>query len=128
MDRKKFEKLVREAITALPAKTTKAMDNVAFVVEDRARRKKAGERGIRRDEVLIGLYEGIAKTERDSGYFGILPDKITIFQEAIEELSDKNEEKLKELVNETVWHEVGHHLGFDEKKISALEARRNKKR
>ena len=103
------------------------MDNVEFVIENKAHRKRTGETGIKKGEVLLGLYEGIPKTGRGAGYVGVLPDKITIFKKPLEELSGGNEEKIKNLIAETVWHEVGHHLGFNEKEIRALEARRNKK-
>ena len=119
-----FEKLVDWAVLALPEKIKKVMDNVAFVVEDEARREKTGEMGIKRGEVLIGLYEGIPKIKRGAGYFGVLPDKITIFRKPIEELSGGNREKLKKIVNETVWHEVGHHLGLGEEEIRILKAKR----
>ena len=102
------------------------MDNVAFIVEREARHKKAKEVSIKVDEVLLGLYEGIPKTKRGAGYFGVLPDKITIFQQPIEELAGRDGKKLKRLIYEVVWHEVGHHLGFDEKEIRALEAKRRK--
>lgn len=126
MKRNDFEQLIREAISALPEHGRKAMDNVAFVVEMEARRKKAKEIGIKVNEALLGLYEGIPKTKRGTGYFGVLPDKITIFQQPIEELAGRDEKKLKRLVHEVVWHEVGHHLGFDEKEIRALEAKKRK--
>ena len=122
-----FEKLVRQAVVALPSAAKGAMNNVAFVIEDTARRKRAGETSIKKGEILLGLYEGIPKTDRGAGYFGVLPDKITIFKKPLEELSGGDKEKLKNLIGETIWHEVGHHLGFDEKKIRALETRRNKK-
>ena len=122
-----FEKLVSEVIAALPAAAKKAMNNVAFVIEDEARQKRAGETGIKKGEVLLGLYEGIPKTGRGGGYFGVLPDKITIFKKPLEELSGGDKEKLKKLVNDTVWHEVGHHLGFDEKEIRSLEIKLRKR-
>ena len=126
MKKNNFEQLIREAISALPEHGRKAMENVAFIVEREARRKKTKETGIKVDEVLLGLYEGIPKIKRGAGYFGVLPDKITIFQQPIEELAGRDEKKLKRLVYEVVWHEVGHHLGFDEKEIRALEAKRRK--
>lgn len=126
MKQNDFEQLIREAILALPEQGRKAMDNVAFVIEGEVRRKKTNETGIRVDEVLLGLYEGVPKINRGSNYFGVLPDKITIFQQPIEELARGDEKKLKRLVYEVVWHEVGHHLGFDEKEIRALEAKKRK--
>ena len=127
MKKNNFEQLIREAISTLPEHGRRAMNNVAFVVERVARPKKAKEIGIKINEALLGLYEGVPKTKRGAGYFGVLPDKITIFQQPLEELTGRDENKLKRLVYEVVWHEVGHHLGFDEKEIRALEAKKRKK-
>ena len=124
MRKSHFETLIREAIEELPPKIKEAMENVVFIVEREARRKKASEIGIRVDETLLGLYEGVPKTGRGINYSGVLPDKITIFQKPMEELAGGNEKKLKELVYEVVWHEVGHHLGFDEPELRALEAKK----
>ena len=65
------------------------MDNVAFIVEREARSKKAKGVGIKINETLLGLYEGVPKTKRGAGYFGVLPDKITIFQQPLEELANR---------------------------------------
>ena len=124
MRRNYFETLIREAIEELPPKIKEAMENVVFIVEREARRRKASEIGIRVDETLLGLYEGVPKTGRGINYSGVLPDKITIFQKPMEELAGGNEKKLKELVYEVVWHEIGHHLGFDEPELWALEAKK----
>lgn len=128
MDKKDFQQLVMEAIAILPDHAKRAMENVAFVVEDEARQKRANETNVKVNEVLLGLYEGIPKTKRGSGYFGVLPDKITIFQKPIEEFGGGDMNKLKKLINEVVWHEVGHHLGLNEAEIRAVEAKRRKKR
>jgi predicted Zn-dependent protease with MMP-like domain len=127
MQKKHFEQLVCEAIAALSEKARAALDNVGFVIEEEARPKKAKEIGIRVDEVLLGLYEGVPKTGRGAGYFAVLPDKITIFQKPLEQMAQGDEKKLRQLISEVVWHEVGHHLGFNEKEIRALERRRRNK-
>ena len=135
MKKNNFEQLIREVISALPEHGRKAMDNVAFTVEREARRpsassgqnKNAKEIGIQMNEVLLGLYEGVPKTKRGVNYFGVLPDKITIFQQPIEELAGRDEKKLKKLIYEVVWHEVGHHLGLDEQEIRALETKKRKR-
>ncbi len=116
-----FEQLVSEAISALPPVANSAMDNVAFVVEPEVREAKAEEMHIKRGELLLGLYQGVSKVNRGSGYFGALPDKITIFQQPIEMLAGNNPEKLKEIVFDVVRHAVGHHLGFDEAGIRKYE-------
>ncbi len=124
MERNIFEQLIREAIATLPEQGRKAMDNVVFIVEGEMRHTKAKEVGITVNEVLLGLYEGIPKTQRGSGYFGVIPDKITLFQKPIEELGNGDMEEVKKHVREVIVHEVGHHLGFNEEEIRALEAKK----
>ena len=121
IEQKEFEKLVSEAIDALPSVGQKAIENVVFIVEPEVREAKAEEMHIKRGQLLLGLYEGVSKANRGSGYFGVLPDKITIFQHPIESLTRDNPEKLKEIVFDVVRHEVGHHLGFDEPGIRVHE-------
>ena len=124
VEEKQFERWVAEAIEILPPVGKRAMENVGFVVEREVRKRKAGEVGIRRGHTLLGIYEGVPKTKRGPHYYWVLPDKITIFQEAIEELGGGDPIKIREIVVETVWHEVGHHLGFGEKELRAMESRR----
>ncbi len=124
MKREFFEQLVREALGTLPERAREAMENVAFVIEEEERREKIGEISIKVDEVLLGLYEGIPKIKRGASYFGVLPDKITLFQKSIEELGSGEMEKIKKLVREVVWHEVGHHFGLDEAELHKLESRK----
>lgn len=95
MQKEAFTQLVQNTVTSLPKQAVVVLKNVAFVVEDEARREKASEVGIKMNEVLLGLYEGIPKTQRGSGYFGVLPDKITIFQKPIEKLASFDEKKTK---------------------------------
>ncbi len=128
MRRDLFERLVADAVSALPRQARDAMRNVDIVIERRPRHKKSGEVGIKRDEVLLGLYEGIPLINRDSGYFGALPDKITIFQQPIEAFADGNAEKMMDLVREVVWHEIGHHFGLSDPELHALEEERKRKK
>jgi predicted Zn-dependent protease with MMP-like domain len=128
MEDEEFEQLVREAILALPPAGKKAMQNVVFIVEPEVRRQKANEMKIKRQELLLGLYEGVSKLNRGTGYSWVLPDKITIFKHPIEMLAGNDPQKIKEMVFDVVRHEVGHHLGFDEAGIRAYEAKiKNKK-
>ena len=127
MEQSEFEQLVSEAISALPPAGKKAMENVVFIVESEVRAGKAHEMNISRGQMLLGLYEGVSKLNRGTGYSGVLPDKITIFQRPIEILANGDKEKLGETVFDVVRHEVGHHLGFDERGIRAYEERRKKK-
>ena len=123
MTREEFEKLVDGAINAIPEKFRALMDNVAIVVEDRARPERGQEIGIRQNEVLLGLYQGVPRTQRGPYYSMVPPDKITIFQNSIEEIG-RTHEGIRELVRSTVWHEIAHHFGSDEKRVRRAEQKR----
>jgi len=123
-----FERLIIEAVVALPLRMREAMKNVAIVIEQEPRRKKSSEIGIKRHEVLLGLYEGIPLTAWGRDFGGTLPDKITIFQEPIEALSEGSEENVRALVHEVVWHEIGHHFGLSDPELDILEKKRKRKK
>lgn len=127
MERRDFEWLVEDAVDALPEHLRTAMDNVGIVIEDRPRRKKASEVGIHSGEMLLGLYEGVPKSERGAGYFGVAPDKITIFRQALEEEAEDDRD-LAELVRDVVWHEIGHHFGFEDPELEELERKRKRRK
>ena len=74
--------------------------------------------GLEEDELLLGLYEGIPLTER-YGYDMVLPDKITLFQKAIESICTTDEDVLRE-IRDTITHEVAHHFGYDDPSLDRL--------
>ncbi|MGH2680765.1 MAG: metallopeptidase family protein [Actinomycetota bacterium] len=108
--RRRFESLVADAIDELPGWVQEAMDNVAVVVEDRPPAE---------DTALLGLYEGIAQTERES-YAGVLPDRITLYRATIESEAGDDDEELRAVIAETVVHEVAHHFGISDERLEAL--------
>jgi predicted Zn-dependent protease with MMP-like domain len=93
-------------------------ENVDIVVEPEPSASKLDELGLESDETLFGLSEGVSLADGGS-HASTLPSKITIFQRPIEESVD-NREDLNEEVLKTVWHEVGHFLGFDEDEVADM--------
>ena len=105
-----FEELVGEALDTIPPALARAMRNVVVMVEAEA---PGGEVG------LLGLYEGIPLTQRDSWYAGVLPDRITIFRGPILRRCSTRAEVVEE-VRITVVHEVAHHFGIDDDALDDL--------
>ena len=110
-----FYGLVERALDGLPPELSGLLDNVAIVVEDWPDRSQAAEG---RGEVLYGLYEGVPLTERGEHYYGVLPDRITIFRGSLER--DFGADELEEQVRITVVHEVAHFFGFGEERLEEL--------
>ncbi len=109
MDPQRFEELVSDALDLIPPKLAAVMDNVVVLVADRDPD----------DDELLGLYEGVALTERDSHYGGSLPDTITIYRDALLEICDDDDEVVEE-VKITVIHEIAHHFGIDDDRLHEL--------
>ena len=109
MDPERFEELVGEALDELPPELLRAMDNVVVLVEPRHPD----------DPDLLGLYEGVALTDRTSDYGGVLPDRITLYREALVEMC-ADEDELRDEVAITVVHEIAHHFGIDDATLHRL--------
>jgi predicted Zn-dependent protease with MMP-like domain len=104
----RFEAMVGEALDRLPAKLGRLMRNVAVTVEH-----DEGPAG------LLGLYRGVPLTRRTTQYAGALPDRITIYRQAIC-ASCRTDLEVVEQVRRTVVHEVGHHFGIDDARLHEL--------
>ncbi len=118
LPRAEFEQLVIDAIDSLPEKFLDRLENVDVVVESIPSRAQLLQQGIPEDSLLLGLYEGVPLTAREN-YGFVLPDKITIFQEAIEAVCPSPDQIVQE-VRETVVHEVAHHFGLSDEALEAL--------
>lgn len=115
-----FEKIVGEAIDAIPEKYYKKIENVVFTVEDVPTEEQRQRFHLLNGQTLYGLYEGIPLTRRGANYNLVIPDRIIIFKRPIE-LSSHNIEHLREQVRHTVWHEVAHYFGLSHDQIYKLD-------
>ena len=108
IDQERFEEMVASALDGLPERLGRLMSNVAVTVEH-----GTGPPG------LLGLYQGVPLTSRTTGYAGVLPDRITIYRQAICAICD-TEQEVADQVRRTVIHEVAHHFGIDDRRLSEL--------
>jgi predicted Zn-dependent protease with MMP-like domain len=120
--REQFEQLVAEAITLIPKRFRREMQNIAVVVEDEPREELLKEMEIEPPDSLYGLYQGTPLPERTWGYGNTLPDRVTIFQRPIEE-DCEDEDDIRAVIGETLIHEVGHYFGLSEEEIEEIEER-----
>ena len=106
-----FDQSVEDALDSLPADLRDFMSNVAVVIEEEP---PAGM-------PLLGLYQGFPLTRRGSGYAGVPPDKITIFQGPLERLYGTDSARLRREIRRVVLHEVAHHFGISDERLIALD-------
>lgn len=110
MSEDRFAELVEAAFAQVPPALTVMLDNVVLFVEDDAPPE---------DPDLLGLYDGVALTERDTAYGGVLPDRITIYRKPTLAICDTEEDVVHE-VGITVVHEIAHHFGIDDARLHEL--------
>ena len=124
MTKEEFEKIVKEGIRAIPKRFLEKLNNIDIVIEDEPGVYQQRKLKIRKNSLILGLYEGVPKTKRGS-YGMVLPDKITIFKKPIEKIA-QTEKEIREIVKNTVWHEIAHHFGFSEEGVRKAESYRKK--
>ncbi|HWL60314.1 MAG TPA: metallopeptidase family protein [Microbacteriaceae bacterium] len=110
LDADAFAALVIEELDRLPDEMVDDLDNVVFVVEDRPEDGSLD---------LLGVYEGVALTDRGNYGFGELPDRIVVFREPLLAICADLDE-LRKQVHVTLVHEIAHFYGIDDDELHRL--------
>ena len=111
MEPERFDLLVDQALDDIPDELAQLVQNVVVLVEDEPPEDEPDD--------LLGLYDGVALTERDSTMAVQLPDRIFIFRGPLLDFCD-TEAQLVEEVRITVVHEIAHHFGIDDRRLHEL--------
>lgn len=115
---RRFEELVERAIARIPMPFAAALDEVAVVIEDDLTPEQRRDHELDPDEDLYGLYDGVARTEWGADWAPI-PNRITLFRLPLEaDFPDPDD--LADEVWVTLVHELAHHLGIDDDRLSEL--------
>lgn len=122
MQREQFEQLVEDAVTQIPKKFKKLLDNIAIIVEDNPSGDVYKKTGASRFSTILGTYHGVPYKHRGPYYGNIPPDVIVIYQKPIESIC-LSEKDIKKKIREVVLHEIGHYFGLSEKELQDIEER-----
>jgi predicted Zn-dependent protease with MMP-like domain len=118
-----FDLLVEDAYARIPGRFRKRLKNVAIIVEPEPSAAQLARSRVPRGSTLLGLYEGRPLTTRSVFDGFSMPDRITVFQGPHERLA-QSPEHLARLVKDTIWHEVAHYFGMNERQVRAAERKR----
>jgi predicted Zn-dependent protease with MMP-like domain len=110
LDEEQFEALVVEELDALADEIVEGLENVVFVTEARPEDGSLN---------VLGLYDGVALTERGQYGFGELPDRIILFREPLLAICETLDE-LREQIHVTLVHEIAHYYGIDDEQLHEL--------
>ena len=114
-----FARYVEQALAELPEPFASHLEQITVEITDRPTRKQLRAVGLKDDELLFGLYQGVNLIDRSVEHSGVLPDRILIFQED-HEIACDSPAQLVEEIRTTVLHEIGHHFGMDEDDLDEL--------
>jgi len=111
MSEERFTELCVDALDEVPEQLIALLNNVVLFVQDDPPEDESPH--------LLGLYEGVPLTERDSQYGGALPDRITVFRNPTLAICDDEQQVIDE-VRITVVHEIAHFFGIDDARLHEL--------
>jgi predicted Zn-dependent protease with MMP-like domain len=122
-----FDEMVERIFRRVPARFRRRLKNVAVVVEAEPSAGQLAAGRVPLGGTLLGLYEGRPLTHRSVAESFAMPDRITIFQGPHERMA-RDREHLERIVEQTLWHEIAHYFGMDEKEVRAAERKRRQRR
>jgi predicted Zn-dependent protease with MMP-like domain len=122
MNSEAFESLVSNiGFSPVPEKFRGLISNVALIIEDDVSVKLRRDMKLPNNETLLGLYHGIPLIKRGDNYTGALPDTITIYRLPIIRSAEREGISVRQMIEDTIWHEVAHHFGLNEGEVRKRE-------
>jgi predicted Zn-dependent protease with MMP-like domain len=116
-----IEQIARAAIAAMPPLFRDHLGDVVLRVEDFADAETLASLGIENEWELSGVYEGRPLTEQSMWESGGMPARIRLFRRPLLDEWIETGVSLDRLVSHVLIHEVGHHFGFSDEQMHALE-------
>jgi predicted Zn-dependent protease with MMP-like domain len=116
-----IEAIARRTLDRLPSPFADSLDDIVLLIEEVADLETARSLGLRHPMQLSGLYSGVSLNRRSVGHSGILPERVTLYRRPIIAEWQSSRVSLEQLVAHIVIHEIGHHFGFSDDDMHALE-------
>ena len=113
--------IARRTLERLPSPFAESLRDIVLHVEPVADVETARRVGLSHPMQLSGLYEGISLDRQSVDHSGTLPERITLYSRPILAEWRSTPVSLEQLVSHIVIHEVGHHFGFSDDDMHALE-------
>ena len=116
-----IDAIARRTLRRLPSPFAESLGDIVLMIEEVADPDTARHLGLDHPMNLSGLYEGIPLHERSIGQSGALPERITLYRRPILAEWRSTHFSIAQIVSHIVIHEVGHHFGFSDDDMHALE-------
>ncbi|MQP64153.1 acetylglutamate kinase [Niveispirillum sp. SYP-B3756] len=117
-----LEAIAEKAAAGIPAELRQHVRNVLIRVEDFPDEETAQEMELESPFDLLGLYRGVGMPWQSVTQPRLEPDLIFLYRRPILDYWCETGEDLTHLVRHVLIHEIGHHFGFSDADMEALEA------
>src|SRR3954466_1293106 len=116
-----IDAIARATLDRLPPPFAESLGDIVLLVEPIADAETAPRLGLSHSMQLSGLYQGVSLNRQSVQQSGTLPERITLYSRPILAEWRSTPVSLEQLVGHIVIHEVGHHFGFSDDDMHALE-------
>ena len=116
-----IEAIARHTLQRLPSPFADSLGDIVLRIEEVADPDTARRLGLSHPMQLSGLYEGIPLNHQSVQHSGTLPERVTLYRRPILAEWQSTRFSLEQLVRHIVIHEIGHHFGFSDDDMHALE-------
>jgi predicted Zn-dependent protease with MMP-like domain len=116
-----LEASARRTLDRLPSPFAESLGEIVLLVEPVTDAETARDLGLTHPMQLSGLYQGIPLNHQSVSQSGTLPERITLYSRPILAEWRSTGVSFEQLVSHIVIHEVGHHFGFSDDDMHALE-------
>jgi predicted Zn-dependent protease with MMP-like domain len=120
-DAAEIERLAEAAIARMPGHFRRHLEGVVLRIEDFAEDEVLAELGIEDPFELSGLYTGRPIGDQSSMLSGELPAMIHLYRRPLLDEWAETGVSLEALVTHVIVHEAGHHFGFSDADMHAIE-------
>jgi predicted Zn-dependent protease with MMP-like domain len=116
-----IDAIARRTLDRLPTPFAESLGDIVLAIEEVTDGETARHLGLDHPMQLSGLYEGVSLNHRSVDQSGTLPERITLYSRPILAEWRSTRFSLEQIVSHIVIHEVGHHFGFSDEDMHALE-------
>jgi predicted Zn-dependent protease with MMP-like domain len=120
-----FEQIAAAAFAALPAEFRELARNVPCAVSEFPDEETIREMELDGEFDILGLFRGIGLPQGGATPFtGQMPNQVWLYRRPILDYWAESEtgETLGEIITHVLVHEIGHHFGFSDDDMEAIEA------
>lgn len=116
-----FEILAGEAFQRLPRRFRDLCADLVIQVDDFPTDKILEQMGAQTEFDLLGLFQGIGLPFRSESAPAQMPNMIWLYRRPILDYWAEHDEALGAVIRHVLVHEIGHHFGFSDADMEAIE-------